>query len=115
VQARIVPANPLVPQARFVRIELPGKERILSLAEVQVFQGDKNVAQSGEARQSTTAFDGPARLAIDGNTNGDLNFVIASNGANLFLGNVQVSNTVPAGFYAMYYDPATGQVIYYQP
>lgn len=73
VQARIVPAKPLVPQARFVRIELPGKERILSLAEVQVYQGDKNLAQSGEARQSTTAFDGPARLAIDGNTNGDFN------------------------------------------
>jgi DNA-binding protein Fis len=62
-----------VPKARHVRIELPGKERILSLAEVQIFQGDKNVAQSGEARQSSTAFEGPAKLALDGNTNGDFN------------------------------------------
>ena len=73
VQARIVPDKPSVPKARHVRIELPGKERILSLAEVQIFQGDKNVAQSGEARQSSTAFEGPAKLAIDGNTNGDFN------------------------------------------
>jgi hypothetical protein len=73
VQARIVPDKPAVPKARHVRIELPGKERILSLAEVQIFQGDKNVAQSGEARQSSTAFEGPAKLAIDGNTNGDFN------------------------------------------
>ena len=73
VQARIVPDKPTVPKARHVRIELPGKERILSLAEVQIFQGDKNIAQSGEARQSSTAFEGPAKLAIDGNTNGDFN------------------------------------------
>ncbi len=73
IHARIVPENAAVPKARHVRIELPGKERILSLAEVQVFQGDKNVAPAGEARQSSTAFDGPARLAIDGNTNGDFN------------------------------------------
>ena len=73
VQARIVSERSQVPKARIVRIELPGKERILSLAEVQVFQGDKNLARGGEARQSSTAYDGPARLAIDGNTNGDFN------------------------------------------
>jgi len=73
VQARIVPATASVPKARIVRIELPGKERILSLAEVQVFHGEKNLARGGEARQSSTAYDGPARLAIDGNTNGDFN------------------------------------------
>ncbi|MBM3851121.1 MAG: DUF1553 domain-containing protein [Verrucomicrobia bacterium] len=73
VQARIVPATTAVPKARIVRIELPGKERILSLAEVQVFHGDKNLARGGEARQSSTAYEGPARLAIDGNTNGDFN------------------------------------------
>ena len=73
VQARIVPQKALVPRARHVRIELPGKDRILSLAEVQVYQGEKNLARGGEASQSTTAFEGPARLAIDGNTNGDFN------------------------------------------
>jgi len=56
--------------ARFVRIELPGKSQILSLAEVQVFSGEKNLAQGGTAQQSSTDYDGPARLAIDGNTNG---------------------------------------------
>ena len=71
VQAKIVPSKPQAPQARFLRIELPGKEKILSLAEVQVFQGDRNVAMSGEAKQSSTAYDGPARLAIDGNTDGN--------------------------------------------
>src|SRR5439155_9806873 len=45
----------------------------LSLAEVQVFEGTNNLARRGEASQSSTAFDGPARLAIDGNTDGDYN------------------------------------------
>ncbi|HSU55141.1 MAG TPA: DUF1549 domain-containing protein, partial [Candidatus Dormibacteraeota bacterium] len=58
-------------QGRFVRLELPGKDRILSLAEVQVYSNSKNIARTGEATQSSTAFDGPAHLAIDGNTNGD--------------------------------------------
>jgi hypothetical protein len=55
---------------RYVRIELPGKEKILSLAEVQVFHAKENLSRHGEASQSSTAFDGPAALAIDGNTNG---------------------------------------------
>lgn len=55
---------------RFVRIELPGSQRILSLAEVQVFAGGENVAPKGTATQSSVAFDGPAKLAIDGNTDG---------------------------------------------
>jgi hypothetical protein len=71
VLAAIAPsdARPLV--GHYLRIELPGKEKILSLAEVQVFSGSSNVALRGEARQSTTAFDGQAKLAIDGNTDGD--------------------------------------------
>jgi mono/diheme cytochrome c family protein len=56
---------------RYVRIELPGKSRMLSLAEVQVFSGSENVARHGKARQSSTDFNGPAQLAIDGNTDGD--------------------------------------------
>jgi Protein of unknown function (DUF1553)/Protein of unknown function (DUF1549)/Planctomycete cytochrome C len=55
---------------RFVRVELPGPQKMISLAEVQVFRGEQNIALKGEARQSSTAFDGPARLAIDDNTNG---------------------------------------------
>jgi hypothetical protein len=55
---------------RYVRIELPGKDKILSLAEVQVYHGDENVALRGEASQSSVAYEGPAKLAIDGNTDG---------------------------------------------
>ncbi len=63
-------SNPL-PRSRFVRVELAGKDRILSLAEVQVFAAGKNVALTGTASQSSTDFSGEAKRAIDGNTNGD--------------------------------------------
>jgi hypothetical protein len=56
---------------RFVRIEIPGKGKMLSLAEVQVFAGAENLAKSGAASQSSTDYDGPAKYAIDGNTDGD--------------------------------------------
>ncbi len=52
-------------------MELPGKEKILSLAEVQVFSGDINVALKGKATQSSTTHEGVASRAIDGNTSGD--------------------------------------------
>jgi hypothetical protein len=55
---------------RFVRVELPGEDRILSLAEVQVWNGTENVARAGQASQSSTDYEGPAQLAIDGNTDG---------------------------------------------
>ena len=58
---------------RFVRIELPGAEKILSLAEVQVFSGKTNIAKSGKATQSSVDFEGPPNLAIDGKTDGDFN------------------------------------------
>lgn len=73
LSAALLPDNndsPL-PKARFVRIELMGNDRILSLAEVQVFAGGKNVALAGTASQSTTDFGGDAKRAIDDNTNGD--------------------------------------------
>ena len=61
------------PKARFVRFELPGKQRVLHLAEVQVFSGAENVALKGKSKQSSTAFGGDAKRANDGNTNGDYN------------------------------------------
>ncbi len=72
VAATVVPAAPVAGsvRSRYVRVELPGREKFLSLAEVQVFRGTTNVALGGQARQSSTAFDGLARLAIDGNTDG---------------------------------------------
>lgn len=60
-------------RGRYVRVELPGDGKMVSLAEVQVFAGDQNIATSGVAKQSSTGFSGPAKLAIDGNTNGDYN------------------------------------------
>ena len=71
VLAALAPSEARPVAGRFLRIELPGKEKILSLAEVQVFSGASNVALRGEASQSSTASDGPAKLAIDGNTDGD--------------------------------------------
>ncbi len=59
------------PTGRYVRIELPGADRILSLAEVEVWAGETNVARTGQATQISTAYEGPAELAIDGQTNGD--------------------------------------------
>jgi hypothetical protein len=58
-------------KGQFVRIELDGKDRILHIAEVQAFAGEKNVALNGQASQSTTGYGGVAKLAIDGNTDGD--------------------------------------------
>ena len=70
VQAAITPPDGARPSGRYVRVDLPGAGKFLSLAEVQVFRGAEDVATRGEATQSSTAFDGPARLAIDGNTDG---------------------------------------------
>lgn len=71
VSASINPITPTRTTGRFVRIELPAKDQFLSLAEVQVFSNGENVALRGEAKQINTGFDGPAQLAIDGNTDGD--------------------------------------------
>lgn len=56
--------------ARYIRISLPGNGRVLTLAEVEVFSGGKNVARRGKAKQSSTDFGGVAQRAIDGNKNG---------------------------------------------
>ncbi|MEN8694619.1 MAG: PVC-type heme-binding CxxCH protein [Akkermansiaceae bacterium] len=53
--------------ARYLRIGLPGGNKQLTLAEVEVMVGKKNVARDGKARQSSTASDGVASRAIDGN------------------------------------------------
>ena len=55
---------------RYVRIELPGAKRTLTLAEVEVFSGGANVARQGKAKQSSTAHGGVATRAIDGNRSG---------------------------------------------
>ncbi|MCP3919526.1 MAG: hypothetical protein GY711_28650, partial [bacterium] len=60
----------LSPAGRFVRIELAGKERTLSLAEVEVFVRGDNVAPRGVATQSTLNWGGVPGRALDGNRSG---------------------------------------------
>ncbi len=71
-QIRLTVAPAGIPlEGRYVRVELPGVKRMLSLAEVQVFAGMENLAPSGKATQSSTAFNGRPELAIDNNSDGD--------------------------------------------
>jgi putative heme-binding domain-containing protein len=63
--------KPIKPtMGRYVRIELPGRLRTLTLAEVEVYSGGRNVARQGRATQKNTAHGGDAAKAIDGNTSG---------------------------------------------
>jgi len=72
VRASVLPpAGSKGPTARFVRVELPGKQKILQLAEVQVFSGGANVAPHGAAKQSSTYMDATASRANDGRTDGE--------------------------------------------
>jgi mono/diheme cytochrome c family protein len=59
------------PSARFVRISLSGEKRVLTLAEVEVKSGGKNVAASGKATQSSEGHGGKAQRALDGNKDSD--------------------------------------------
>ena len=71
VTARLIPAVDQPVRGRYLRISIPGQNKLLSLAEVQVFQGDRNIAATGAASQISTDFGGQAERAIDGSTNGD--------------------------------------------
>ncbi|MEM7012897.1 MAG: PVC-type heme-binding CxxCH protein, partial [Verrucomicrobiota bacterium] len=53
---------------QFVRIEIP-KGTELTLAEVEIIAGGKNVAKEGKPTQSSTTHNGAASRAIDGNKN----------------------------------------------
>ena len=72
VKAEVVPPDAKqAPQARYVRIELPGEKKMLQLAEVQVFNGSENIAPAGVATQSSQYTDAAAKRANDGNTEGN--------------------------------------------
>ena len=58
------------PRGRYVRISLPGKNKILSLAEVGVFSGGKNVALRQKTDHSSHENQGWSSRAVDGNTDG---------------------------------------------
>lgn len=59
-------------KTRYVRIEHPASAKTsLSLAEVMIFEGDRNIASEGNATQSAVEREGVPGRAIDGNTNGE--------------------------------------------
>jgi len=71
LRATLLPPAGTTLQGRFVRVELLGANKILSLAEVEVLSRGENIAKKGTASQSNTAYDGAPTRAIDGNTNGN--------------------------------------------
>ena len=70
ITATLAPQENKRLSGRYVRIERSGKDTYLMLAEVQAFSGSENVAVKGEASQISTGFEGVAKRANDGNTNG---------------------------------------------
>ncbi len=70
VSATLSPPENKRLEGRYVRIERPGADTYLMLAEVQAFSGSENVAVKGIASQISTGFEGAASRANDGNTNG---------------------------------------------
>jgi len=88
--------------------------------------GITRTVMKDNAQETVTNYNGNARpgeMTVNpntsqiyiGNTNGNLNLVISSNGSNLFIGNMRTVSSVPTGFYAVYFNPTTGEMIYYQP
>ncbi|MBM4077148.1 MAG: DUF1553 domain-containing protein, partial [Planctomycetes bacterium] len=71
ISAMILPPAGTRLEGRFVRVEQIAKKAFLHLAEVQAFNGTENVALTGEAKQVSTDFEGPASFAIDGRTSGE--------------------------------------------
>jgi hypothetical protein len=57
------------PLGRYVRVEHDAG-KLIHLAEVEVYSGEKNIARSGAASQSSTGYNGAAGRAIDGTTDG---------------------------------------------
>jgi hypothetical protein len=70
VSITAVAAGGASPSVRFIRVEAPGKNRFLHLAEVEANFGKENLARAGRASQSSTDYGGDAARGIDGNTNG---------------------------------------------
>jgi hypothetical protein len=69
---------------------------------------------NGNARPGEMTVNPNTSQIYIGNTNGNLNLVISSNGSNTFLGNIRVANST-AGLNQLYFDSATGEIVYYQP
>ena len=69
------PAKESLAKGKFVRVRLEGENRILSLAEVQVFQTGDNAElhKGGKASQSSVDYGGDPKRGNDGNTNQNYN------------------------------------------
>ena len=73
IQAKDTKKTSSAPTGRFLRITIPGDNKILTLNEVEIYSGGKNVAREGKAKQSSTAHGGVAERGMDGNKNPDYN------------------------------------------
>lgn len=69
-EAKLLPQSGQLPRGRFLRLQLAGNGKILSLAEVEVWSEGRNIASEGTASQSSTAYDAVAARAVDGVTDG---------------------------------------------
>jgi hypothetical protein len=87
--------------------------------------GISRTVMKDNAQATVTDYNGnarPAEMTVNVNTNeiyignaqGALTKVIQSTGANVFLGNVRVVNDT-TGLNQLYFNPATGEIVYYQP
>jgi hypothetical protein len=70
VEAELIPRDKPSHTVQYLRISIPGNNKILSLAEVQVFSQGKNIAPQGQAKQSSHVSGGIAKRAIDNKTDG---------------------------------------------
>ena len=68
--------------AKYVRVELPGKDKLLHLAELQAFSKGKNIALAGKPSQSTTGYGGEAKFINDGITEGNFYKATGTHTAN---------------------------------
>lgn len=87
--------------------------------------GISRTVMKDNAQESVTNYNGnarPAEMTVNINTNaiyignaaGALTKVLQVTGANTYLGNVRVVNDT-VGLNQLYFDPATGEIVYYQP
>jgi len=67
---------------------------------------------NGNARPSEIVVSQTNQTIYVGNTNGNLTQVMQVTGANVFLGNVRAVTDV-TGLKQLYFNPATGEIVYY--
>lgn len=70
------------------------------------------VNYNGNARPSEIVVSQENQTIYVGNSNGNLTQVMQVTGANVFLGNVRAVTDV-TGLKQLYFDPATGEIVYY--